>query len=360
MFGRALLIAVLSGTTLLMSPYASLAQTGMLTVADNEPLPEDGPGDAIVVAVRRDVRYVVSLAFTRGEAVTHRMERDGQLTEVGRTPAGPEPRAIAMAHGGDLAVIANSIANEIGVFSVGDNGLLREINRVPVEGRPWDVDVAYGNIVLVVERDGNEIRSFQVNRRGGMTERDRMPTGLTPHVVGVRDGTVLVSNMGEQSISMFEVDRRGELTQGTTIPVDATPQTIAWYGRQAFVALDKPFPQEDVIRRFHVRRDGEVVQHEDTQAGVFLTDIEANADGVFAVTANLNNPADPTDDRDEVRAYRRDGSALVLDATIQTPGFPPSFKQIAARRGRGGIWHLLVTGFQAGYLRSLIYAPGVP
>jgi 6-phosphogluconolactonase (cycloisomerase 2 family) len=363
MVSRALVIAILSVLMVALSPGLSQAQS-TLTVVDSEPLPEDGPGDNVVFSVRRNRTFVVALAFNTGEAVTHRLERDGSIgEEVGRTYVGPEPRAIALAHGGELAVVANSIANELGVFEVGDDGLLREINRVPSGGlNPFDVAVAYNEIVVVTNHDSDQINTFHIERRGRLTALDNEPTGLEPHVVSVsrRGGMVAVSNRGERSVSIFELDRRGELTQFETIPVDATPQASAWEGRNVFVAIDRAFPEEDVIRVFAVRRNGEVVQGGDTAAGVFLTGLAARSDMLFAVTANRNDPANPTDDRNEIRAYRIEGNELVLDASVQTPGFPPSFKQVTARRGRGGIRHVLVTEFQAGWLRSLIYEPDEP
>jgi hypothetical protein len=108
------------------------------------------------------------------------------------------------------------------------------------------------------------------------------------------------------------------------------------------------------IFAMRIGRRGEISQAGDIAAGVFLTDIEANEDGVFAVTANLNDPADPFDDSDEVRVYSRDGAELTLEAAVQTPGFPPSFKQIATARGLGGIYHV-ATAFQSGWLRPFIW-----
>jgi hypothetical protein len=88
-------------------------------------------------------------------------------------------------------------------------------------------------------------------------------------------------------------------------------------------------------------------------AGPFLTDLSARTDTLFAVTANLNGGG--LDARNEVRAYRWDGTKLTLQGAVQTPGFPPSFKQVAVARERGSL-HVLVSEFQAGWLRSLLYA----
>lgn len=343
------------------------AQTSTITVADNEPVDiapgEPGPGDNMVFAVRRNVRYVVSLAFTTGqpgEIVSHRLASDGQLELVGRTPAGREPRAIAMARDGDYAVVVNSVDNQIAAMSIGDDGLLREVSRISSGGlNPYDVAVAHEDIVVVANRDSNQVNTFHIDRRGQLRPLSQASTGLAPHVVSVsrRDGMVAVCNQVERSVSIFEVDRRGDLTFNQTVTTGGlVPTTASWLGRRVFVALDKAFPQEDVIRSYSVDRRGAVTQGGDTNCGVFLTDIEANEDGVFAVTANLNDPANPIDDRNEVRVYRLNNGNLVLDASVQTEGFPPSFKQVATGPAR---WpndrYVIVSEFQSGYLRSLIY-----
>jgi 6-phosphogluconolactonase (cycloisomerase 2 family) len=364
MVARARLCAVFFILFGLFSPVSSRAQS-TLTVVDNEFLP-GGPGDVDFVPGQNDV---VTMSFTTGEMIISRQNPDGTIAVVGRIPAGPEPRAVAFAHRGELAVIANSIANELGVFEVGDDGMLREINRVPSGGlNPYDVAVGFDDIVVVANRDSDQINTFHINRRGRMTPLAQAAAGIDPHVVSVSSrGFVGVANQTDQSVSLFELNRRGELTPlgppiamsitGSNPPASMTPRTLVWQGRRLYVALDAPFPAEDVIRTFWVSRNGQVFQAGDTAAGFFLTDLEANADGVFAVTVNVNNRADPNDDRDEVRFYRREGTALTLDAAVQTPGVPPSFKQITARRGRRGIWHVLTTEFQGGWMRSLIYDP---
>jgi hypothetical protein len=355
MVARALLIAVLSLVIELISPASSQAQS-TITVVDSE-IGGPGPGD-MVFSVRRNVRYVIHMAFDSGEAVTHRVERDGSLTPVGRSAVGPEPRAIALAHNGDLAIIANSIANELAVFEVGDDGLLREIDRVPSGGlNPYDVAVGYNDVVLVANRDSNQINTFHVDRRGRLFAVDNEPTGLSPHVlVASRNGQVAVANQVGRDMTVFSVNRRGELTPIGEVPLDnMTPRTLAWRGRNLFVALDAPTPSEDLIRHYRVARNGQIEYRGDTPAGAFLTDLEANEDGLFAVTVNVNGPGGQ-DDRNEVRAYRRDGTALILDASVQTPGFP-SFKQVAVGRKRGDVTPVFVTEYQGGFVRSLEYDP---
>ena len=377
MVARALLIAVLSVFIGLFSPASSHAQR-TITVIDNSPFGADGPGDVAfvpgeneIVSVRRNGTFVVSMAFNTGEAVTHRLSRDGRLTEVSRTPAGPEPRAIAFARDGDYAVVVNSIVNQVVVMSITDDGQLTEVDRVPSGGlNPYDAAVGYNDVVVVANRDSHQINTFSIDRRGRLTPLDNEPTGLTPHVVVVARGHVAVANQTDRTVSLFELNRRGQLNSlgppiamsitGSNPPANMTPRTLAWQGRNLYVALDAPAGQDDVVRSFRVRRNGEVVQRGDTPAGAFLTDIEVTPRTLFAVTVNRNNLADPTDDRDEVRAYSIDRGELTLEAAVQTPGVPPSFKQITARRGRGGIFNVLTTEFQGGWLRWMIYGEDEP
>ncbi len=360
-----------------LMPGAGFAQTSTLTVVDNEPVDiapgEPGPGDNMVFSVRRNATYVVALSFTTGqpgEIVSHRLNRDGALDFVGRTPAGREPRQIALARKGDYAVVVNSIDNKLSVFSVGNNGTFTQVGD-PVDSggdNPYDVAVGHNDIVVVANRDSDQINTFHLDRRGQLTSLQAAAAGIDPHVVSVSSrGFVAVANQTDRSVSWFKVNRRGELNSlgpdtpmtipGSDPPANMTPRALAWWGMFLFVALDAPSPNEDIIRVFRLNRDGTVEELGDTPAGAFLTDIEANEDGLFAVTANRNNPADPTDARDEVQVYRvnKDGS-LTLDASVQTGNFPPNFKQVSTSPARGpNDRHVIVTEFQSGWLRSLIY-----
>jgi 6-phosphogluconolactonase (cycloisomerase 2 family) len=294
--------------------------------------------------------------------VSHRLQSDGQLELVGRTPAGREPRAIAMARNGDYAVVVNSIDNQVAAMSIGDDGLLREVSRISSGGlNPYDVAVAHEDVVVVANRDSNQINTFHIDRRGQLRPLSQASTGLAPHVVAVsrRGGWVAVCNQTDRTMQISAVNRNGiPVFAGVVSLDDMSPITASWQGRQVFVALDKAFPQEDVIRSYAVDRRGGVTQQGgDTNAGVFLNDLEANEDGLFAVTANRNDPDDPTDDRNEVRVYRiENGTNLVWDASVQTEGFPPSFQQVStgpARRPNDR--HVIVSKFQSGELVSLLY-----
>jgi 6-phosphogluconolactonase (cycloisomerase 2 family) len=354
--------------------------TGVLFLRNAHPLA--GAGDT-VCSIRRQRAFVYASEFVNGQAgKVHTYEYDpaGNLTHVGDTPAGREPRAIAMARNGDYAVVVNSIDDELTVMSVGDNGILRPAGRAPSGGdNPFDVAGAFNDLVVVANRDSDFIEVFSVNRRGELIARGGAGTGGLPHVVVVSrrglipvPGTggrsmaageervvlVAVANQTGQSISLFRMNKEGALTDLGDIPLGKAPRALSWLDNRLFVALDEPGAPlpgtpEDFIRSFEIGFDGTVRQGPDTPAGYFLTDIEATKKGLFAVTVNLNG-ADP--DRDEVRVYKIDDLSLTLDAAIQPNGASPSFKQIAtAPADRPLDRRVVVTEFQGGFIRSLTY-----
>jgi hypothetical protein len=257
-----------------------------------------------------------------------------------------------------MSFIVNSSANQVASYRVERDGGLRELDRIDSGGlNPYDVGVAWGNIVLVANRDSNQINSFHVDRRGRLTPRDVAIPGVAPHVVSVsrRDGLVAVSNQAERSVSIFEVDRRGRLDRvGTVSTGDMAPGELAWYGRDLFIAGDRAFPGEDVIRRLRVHRNGEIEHISDTPAGVFLTGLAVTPRTLFAVTVNVNGPGF-LDDADEVRAYRIERDGLSLESAVQIPG-PPSFKQVAVgRRFRQGNRPVFVNDYQDDMMHTLMY-----
>jgi 6-phosphogluconolactonase (cycloisomerase 2 family) len=355
--------------------------TGAFNLADSESVP--GAGD-VVPSDTRAGKFVYVSEFKEGEAGkvrTYQWQEDGSLALVGDTPAGREPRAIAMARNGDYAVIVNSIDDQLTTMRPGPDGVLIPVETFPSGGdNPFDVAVAFNDVVLVTNRDSGDLTSMRIDRRGRLYPADNEPAGVFPHVVSVssrglvtssgagalessaagEDKVVLVAvaNQTGQSVSLYRMNREGALTSLGDIPLGRVPRTLSWLGTRLFVALDEPGPPlpgtpEDFIRSFEIGFDGTVRQGPDTPAGYFLTDIEATKKGLFAVTVNLNG-ADP--DRDEVRVYKIDDLSLTLDAAIQPNSAFPSFKQIATEKAEKPVdTHVFITEFQGGVLRSLIY-----
>lgn len=344
---------------LALASAGPLAAQGSLTLADSQQA-GPGPGDNMVVAERRGESYVVSLALDSDEAVVHRMDRS-RLIPVGRLPVGDAPRAIALARGGDFAVVANSNSDDLSVLEIGRDGELREVRRVSSQGQnPFDVAVAHDDLVLVSNRDSDELALFHLDRRGDLRLLSREPAGLSPHVVTVSPrGLVAVGNSGSNDLSLFELTRRGDLFPvQSSVPLSGFPVALGFgtFGRSLFVAQRSAQPGviDDEIVAFRVGRRGQLEEAGRTPCGRFLTDLEATPGGLFAVTMTPQG-------EDQVVAYRRRWTSLTLDATLVTPGSPPpSFKQIATAPARGRDRrrldrHVLVTEYQAGWLRSIDY-----
>lgn len=352
---RRLGILTLAG---LLSGAGPLAAQGTLTLADSVQA-GPGPGDNMVVAERRGVSYVISLALDADQAVVHRMDAS-RLTPVGRTAVGDAPRALALARGGDFAVVANSNSDDLSVLEIGRDGQLREVNRVSSQGQnPFDVAVANDDLVLVANRDSDELAVFHLDRRGGLRLLGRERTGVSPHVVAVSPrGQVTVANSGSSDLSVFELDHRGDLTLTQTVAVGGFPVALGYgtFGRSLFVARRSAQPGviDDELLAFRVGRRGRLEEVGATPCGRFLTDLEATPGGLFAVTMTPQG-------QDQVVAYRRRGTELTLDATLETPGSPPpSFKQLATAPARGRDRrrldrHVLVSEYQSGWLRSIDY-----
>ena len=343
-----------------------------------------GPGDTVCSLRRQQKHCYVNEFLTGGPGQVHtlRVNPDGTFELTGSRPAGRENRAMALARNGDYAVLVNSIDDQVTTMAVGDDGILTPVGTTPSGGdNPFDVAVAFGHIVVVANRDSDSLVVFGMDRRGQLVQHDEAPTGVFPHVVivGARGhiavesttdtpGTaelvdevvvlLAVANQTGQSISLFRMNKKGVLTDLGDIPLGKVPRALSWLDNRLFVALDEPGPPlpgtpEDYIRSFEIGFDGTVRQGPDTPAGYFLTDIEATKKGLFAVTVNLNG-ADP--DRDEVRVYKIDDLSLTLDAAIQPNGATPSFKKVATMKAeRPEDMHVVVTEFQGGFVRSLLY-----
>jgi hypothetical protein len=170
-----------------------------------------------------------------------------------------------------------------------------------------------------------------------------------PH--GLRRFTVNRDNVGWDPTT-FPLDRQPvDLVLGDEIPgiSPLSPQSVTGRGQLLYVGVrSNQAGVQDQILTYRVGSAGELTLAGSTPAGTFLTDIEVTYDRLFAVTVT-------TGGRDEVRAYRRQGAELILDASLEIPEATPSFKRIASAPSEGRVTPLFVTGYQGGWLRSFEY-----
>ncbi|HUE83413.1 MAG TPA: beta-propeller fold lactonase family protein [Pyrinomonadaceae bacterium] len=348
---------------------SALAQ-GTLTKIDSEVVPS--PGDNMVVAVRKSGTFVVTLSRDTDSAYTHRLESDSTLTPIGTSPTGDGPLAVALARKGEFAVVANSLSNDLSVMTIGPTGLLQEVNRVPSGGvAPSDVGVVFDDLIIVANRgaltgEGEGVTLFEIDRNGNVRPiGDLTPTGAQPplltggndpHIVAVGwSGLVAVANSSSNDLTLFDVDRRGNMVLLPPIsrPVGGSPKALAFSDNSLFVATRSAQfgAVQDQIEVYHVARDGTLTLEFTTDAGYFLTDIEANEDGLFAVTWSS-----PTTGALELRAYDTDRKGgLSLNASLQLPNVR-SFQQVFTHPGRRPVdRHVVVTQFQANAIHSVVW-----
>ncbi len=355
---RALLLAAVAGAAQAADPL-----TG--TAADAVPASWSS-GVVIVPIAPRET--VLDLDYEQHRARVRRLQQDGTFEPIfDDSPVGTNPVAVALARRSPHAVIANSGSDDLSVLELGPDGNPREVARPPSGGqRPSDVAAGFDDFFAVPNRDSDLLTLFRLDRRGNLRLVAGAPTGIGPHVVAISPrGLIAVGNSASNDLSLFTLGRDGNLhTVDRSFPIGASPRAVAFGpdGESLFVAARNP-GQEDRILGYEVAHAGtrphrdlapesvSLIGRSSHPAGQFLTSLVPTADRLFAATVNLAG-------QDEIREYLRDGTSLALDATVATPGQPPSFKKVAILEDAGLPGPIaIVSEFQGGRLRSIVYHP---
>ena len=369
----------LAAGLILIGAAIPLTAAGSLRVADVKSLP--GAAGVVfeeleVIAEPRGLGYVLTLLFDSDEIVSHRLGAGSSLNEVGRVPTCDGPRRLLSIGNFGSSIQVNgtylcSGSNEIAGFDVGQGGVIDVGTPIPSGGTdPADLSVSLdGRFVLVANRGSGDLATVRIDpATGALTPVGSASVGGGPDLVAVsRSGIAFVGRSVANDVSQLRIDpATGALTPVGSVPLGLRASAIALgdllsevspnstrsvAGRAQLLYVGVRSNQmgvQDEIRTFRVGSDGALTFAGSTPAGAFLTDIAVTYDRLFAVTVNSASQ------RDEVRAYRRVGTQLILDASLETPE-SPSFKQIASAPSQGRVTTLFVTGYQAGWLRSIEY-----
>jgi hypothetical protein len=363
------------GVALIILGAASrLEAGGSLRVADLRNLP--GVGDVAVaefvdsLGLSRNV--ALALDFTGSRILPYRVGSNSFLIDGAPVPSCDGPRQLAIVPGGALdnvnGIVVCSGGNEAALYGYRLGGAVNLVSRSSTGGtEPLDVAVSDdGEHALVANRGSNDVSVIALDpHTGALSPIGSVPVPGSPDLVAVNpDGFVAVSSSTTNVITSFRRNRAlGTLSPlgSLSLNLRATAMVfadeigafnktdeVAARGRLLYVGVRSATAGiQDEIRTFRVGADGALTFIGSTPAGLFLTDLAAGYDTLFAVTVSAAG-------RDEVRAYRRVGTQLVLDASIETPE-APSFKQIAATPAQGNVTTLVVTAFQGGWLRSIEY-----
>jgi hypothetical protein len=269
--------------------------------------------------------------------------------------------------------MANTDDDALRAIPINRDGTLGPPVSTPSGGdQPWDVEVAFDDIVLVANRGSSRVNMFTINRQGDLIpvgDPMGLPTGDVPHAVSIsRRGLVAVANHPKRSVDLYELDRRGNASPLGFIDLsdagELSPFSITWGRNNLHVGLLDVVgfqDQESRIRTFHFGRgDGGEWTSEsvgDTLAGRFLTDLQANKDRLFAATLGDTDPDMPgVQGSDEIGVYEigRRGE-LTQDASIFTPGQPLSNKRLATADFGDDYMGIMTTEFHSDTMRSLLY-----
>lgn len=362
-FASLLLLAV-------AAPLAAQAPAPSLRVAGFIEVP--GAGDVGVAAYfdsqGRTHDDAIVLGFNDNSIRTYEIGSGSTLIDRGVTWSCDGPRQLAqlptIGPGPILGVnsaVACSRGNEVAEYGSSSGAAVNLVTKTSSGGTDT-ADVAF-------TRDGEYAFTANLASKSvSVLRRDRLNHSLTlrgnytlsyepTHVDVGRNGIVAVAGTNPHYFGTFRFDRStGTLSPVAGVMLMQRPTAMALAdevggpssSQLAYVGWRSNQPGvEDQIATYRVEPTGNFSFVGNTAAGLFLTGFVPTYDRLYAVTVN-------TMQRDELRVYRRPGTQLVWDASIDTPG-SPSFKQVAVAPSRGRVTPVLVTGFQGGWLRSFEY-----
>ena len=363
----------LAAALILLGATSRLEAAGNLRVSDFRNLP--GAGDTAIAELVDSLgvprRFALTLDFPGSRIVPHRIGSNSTFIDGTPYPSCDGPRQLAVAPGSTSdfvnGVVVCSGGNEAALYGYGPGGAVNIRSRTPTGINPFDVALSWDSkYALIANLGSNDVATVRIDpATGALTPVGSVPVPGSPDLVAVNpDGIAAVASSATNVLTSVRIDpATGALTPVGSVPLNLRATAMyfadevgpfnkaddaAARGRLLYVGVRSTTAGiQDEIRTFRVGSDGALTFIGSTPAGLFLTDLAGGYDTLFAVTVS-------TGGKDEVRAYRRVGTQLVLDASIETPE-APSFKQIAAAPAQGNVTTLVVTAFQGGWLRSIEY-----
>jgi hypothetical protein len=358
-----------------------------LTIVDSFVTGGPGPAKARVSALGRSIHV---LGLFDAQTIELRSDVGSLLATI---PVDGKPTDVACLDDGTLGItFEGGQLRGYRIILVDGSPTLDEVARSQTDGTvTTSVDVDAGSDIAVVTNfEPGNIQSFRLgdgdlDGNGEIDALDMAIAGTKPNVVAIAEGIldsgsartepgrlaapavaaqslVAIANDGSNDLSLFALDKNGNFTTlDQSFPVGGRPRTLRFSpdGRFLFVATALRTAQQpalqDEIQAYQVASSGALSLVGRTFGGRFLTDLDVTPDGLVAVTVNDNV-------KDEVRTYRRQGSELTLDASIETPGvsgLPPSFKKVSVGRDCGSEQSnlLVVNEYQANRTRLLRWTP---
>lgn len=327
------------------------------------------PGKPTILEMSDGTAFVTVPSRDQDRVFHYRLDRTtGSLTFIRTVLTGDGP-VVATRARGRHQVVVNSLSNDLSVLRGNESGGLTEIGRVPSGGIvPSDAEPLFEDLIIVANRgaltgEGEGVTLFSVDAHGTMSQVGELTpsgpqppailAGNDPHIISVGgSGLVAVANSSSNDVTLFKVTRAGEMTvKVPSVPVGGSPKAMAFHGNHTlFVGVRAPVfgASQDVIKTYSVEDDGSVQQIGTSNAGWFLTDLEARDDKLFAAT--WPSPSTPTN---EVWVFDISGKRPAVFLESRTIPGAPSFQQLTTAAPIGGVFDIAVTAFQGATLRWL-------
>ena len=277
---------------------------------------------------------VVTVCERSSQVTTHSLEGATLRQTSQISTGGTGPSDIAVAVNRNYAFVSNRGSKNVTTFRIDPGlGTLSPIGSIAIKGSPGLVAAdTTGDFAVVGSSNPNELVTVgfePVTNDYRVVETTPLPQ--SPSCMAYAEHSVVPTGQGP----------------------GASPQSAgsaAGHEQLLYVGVrSSQMGGQDQILTYRVGAAGGLtLVPGSTPAGIFLTDIEVTYDRLFAVTAT-------TGGRDEIRAYRRVGEQLILDASLEIPEPSVSFKQITSAPSEGRVTTLFVTGFQGGWVRSFEY-----
>jgi hypothetical protein len=319
------------------------------------------PGKPVVVETQLG-KFVVVPARDEDRVASYHLDRATlALTPTSFVGTGDAPLVVKRMHGNRLVAV-NSGSNDLSLLRLSESGDVQETHRAPTGGiAPADLEPAFADLIIVANRgaltgEGEGVTLLSVDARGNMTpiggliptgpQPPAVAAGNDPHIVVVgRGGLVAVANSNSNDLTILNVTPAGGVTtQVASLPLGASPKALTFGGNLLYVGLRAPVfgSSQDLIATYYVPNNGSPEHLGTTNAGWFLTGLEAHGDRLFATTWSS-----PTTPANQLRVFdiAGKGVATFLESLI-LPG-SPSFQQLATSPF-GDDFDIAVTKFQAG------------
>jgi hypothetical protein len=353
---------------LLLAAAAPLAAAGSLRVVDVKQV--SGAGDVDVAeyfdSSGRTRNVLFTLGFNDNSIRTHEIGSGSTLIDRNVTWSCDGPRQLAqlptIGPGAILdvnSVVVCSRGNEVAEYGSSSGAAVNLVTKTSSGGTdPADVavtrDSEYAFTANLASKSLSVLRRDRLNH--SLTLRGEYTVPYEPtHVDVSRNRIVAVAGTNPNYFGTFRYDR----STGTLSPINGVmlaqrPTAMAFAdevgtsSQLLYLGLrSNQAGVEDQIATYRIEPTGNFNLVGNTAAGLFLTDFIPTYDRLYAVTVNLFQ-------RDELRVYRRPGTQLVWDASVDTPE-SPSFKQVAVAPSRGRVTPVFVSAFQGNWLRSYEY-----